>query len=158
MRNHFNSLFLALLFILSAQSVVFASSQTDLNYENLSFDNLKEFKISLIGNEQGISTYSGLKNNLRLNYTVENQEVTKIIVLFDFDVGSAERTENVKETINIANNLMPNRIKSQTKAQEKLYNKLAKLKSDRDSDVFMLDRLRLECAMNNGMLNIRITK
>ncbi len=158
MRNLFQSLFPALLGVVLGAGLSWADVHISLKPEMLSFDNLKEFNIQLTGSEKGVSSYSGLKDELRLNFTVEENEVTKIIVLFDFDTSEAERAADVMETINIADNLMPQKINSLTEVQDKLYKKLAKMKYERDTDIFMIDSLRFECAMNNGVVNIRITK
>ncbi len=158
MRNLFQSLFLALFGVMLGAGLSWADVRIGPKPEKISFDNLKEFNILLTGSEKGVSSYSGLKDELRLNFTVEKQEITKIIVLFDFDISEAERAADVMETINIADNLMPKKIKSLTKAQDKLYKKLAKMKYERDTDIFTIDHLRFECAMNNGVVNIRITK
>lgn len=158
MRNLFQSLFLALLGVMLVAGLSWADFHASPKPEKISFDNLKEFNIMLTGSEKGVSSYSGLKDELRLNFTVENNEPVKIIIQFDFDTSEAERAADVMETINIADNLMPQKIKSLTEAQDRLYKKLAKMKYDRDTDIFTIDQLRFECAMNNGVVNIRITR
>lgn len=157
-------LFLFLSLLISGASVVppvTASShigrRAASKYDGVSFENLKDYNILLTGLENGISTYSGLKDGLRLNFTADKDQVTKIVFMFDNDVSSSERRQLISEIIDIINNLLPRKIKSAGKAENKLCDKLDSLKSDRDSDVFSLDRLRVEVNQNNHILNIRVT-
>lgn len=148
-------LFLYLFFFIVGGIAPLSASSS--RYENNSFDNLKDYHILLTGLENGISTYSGVKDGLRLNFTVDSEQVTKIVFMFDNDVSATERRRIIGEIIDVSNNLLPRKIKSSGKAEGELYQKIDALKNDRDSDVFSLDRLRLEVNLNNHILNIRIT-
>lgn len=161
MKKIFLSLLLSALLLVSfnlVNATMVTAVHSDFKKQDSSFENLKEYNVLLIGNEKGVSTYSGVKNKLRLNFTVLDNEVNKIIFLFDFDTGEAERAANIMETITVAANLMPNKVESLTEAQDKLVKKLSAMKTERDKDVFMLGKLRFECAMNNGVVNIRVTQ
>lgn len=139
-----------------ADSSVIGKS-TASRFNSVSFDNLKNYNIMLTGMENGISTYSGLKDGLRLNFTADGEQVTKIVYMFDNDIPTGDRRLRIDEIIDVTDNLLPGKIKSPTKAGEKLYGKINSLKGDRDTDVFTLSRLRVELNLGNHILNIRIT-
>lgn len=125
-------------------------------YDQTTFDNLKEYNILLTGSEQGISSYSGIKGDLRLNFSTNDEEITKINFMFNNDIGEAQRTAIVSEILDVVDNLMPKKIKNMASTYDKLYQKIAKFKSDRDSSVFAIGKLRFEYNVVNDLVNIKV--
>lgn len=125
--------------------------------EKFSFENFKDYNILLTANEAGVSSYSGVKDNLRFNFNLDDQGVNKINFVFDNNISEAQRVITLSELLNFTDKLMPNNIKNLSVASDKLYKKLAKLKEDRDASVFMIGRLRFECNVINNLINIKIS-
>ncbi len=124
--------------------------------EIVPFNQLADYQILLTGSENGISTYSGVKNNLRLSFQADSKEITKIIIAFDYDTSA--KSEDVAEIISVANKIFPGKLSDEKAAAERLEDKLSDMNSARDEDIFNLEQLRVEAHINNGMVNLRITK
>lgn len=150
MKKIFLSLFLPSILVLASFEAVWAQVPFS--------ENLKEYNIRLISNEQGVSTFSGVNQGIQLKIIAENERIVKMVLMFDADDGGAKRSAYAMECINIISNLMPQKIKSLTEAQDMLYKKMAAMETEHGRDVFIYDGLRFECNSNNGMMNIRITE
>lgn len=121
------------------------------------FANLTDYQILLTGSENGISTYSGVKNNIRLTFQADSKEINKITIAFDYQ-DSADKSADIAEIINISNKIFPGKISDEKIAGENLEDKLSAMNSARDEDIFNIDQLRIEAHINNGMVNLRITR
>lgn len=126
-------------------------------YKNFNDEIIKNYNILLTSYEGGISTYAGVKAGLRLNFTAQNEEVSKVVFMFDNDISSAVRQATIAEIIAISAELLPKKIKSDSRAASRLEDKIKALKRNQDGDVFMLDHLRVELNLRNDILNIRVT-
>ena len=60
--------------------------------EVVPFAQLTDYQILLTGSENGVSTYSGVKNNIRLSLQADSKEITKIIIAFDYDTSSSVKS------------------------------------------------------------------
>lgn len=143
---------------LSVISVDAASvnAQQEEQAEIVPFSQLVDYQILLTGSENGISTYSGVKNNIRLSLQSDSKEINKIIIAFDYDTSS--KSADVAEIINVANKIFPGKITNEKEAGELLEEKLSDMNATRDEDIFNIEQLRVEAHINNGMVNLRITK
>lgn len=126
--------------------------------EVIPFNELSDYQILLTGSENGISSYSGVKNNLRLSFQADSKEIKKIIVAFDYDTSANEKKNNISEVINISQKLFPYKISDEQAANILLSEKLSEMNASRDEDTFNIDQLRCEVHINNGMVTIRITQ
>lgn len=154
---------LSALFIGSGVSIISvdaASVNTDEaeQIEVVPFAQLTDYQILLTGSENGISTYSGVKNNIRLSLQTDSKEISKVIIAFDYDTSSSVKSADIAEIINISNKIFPNKISEAKAAAEILEEKLSDMNIARDEDIFNVEQLRVEAHINNGMVNLRITK
>lgn len=152
---------LSALFIGSGVSIISVdaasvNSETLDQPEIVPFAQLTDYQILLTGSENGISTYSGVKNNIRLSLQSDSKEINKIIIAFDY--ATSNKTEATAEIINVSNVIFPGIIVDENAASKLLESKLSELNSARDEDIFNVDQLRVEAHINNGMVNLRITK
>lgn len=120
------------------------------------FAELSDYQVLLTGSENGISTYSGVKNNIRLSFQTDSKEITKVIIAFDYD--TANKATDIAEIIDVSNKIFPGKISDISAANNLLEEKLSDMNSARDQDVFNLEQLKIEAHINNGMVNLRITK
>lgn len=126
--------------------------------EIVPFAQLSDYQILLTGSENGVSTYSGMKNNIRLSFQADSKEINKIIIAFDYDTSTSERSTNISEIISISDKIFPQKISDTKAASELLEEKLSDMNMARDEDIFNIEQLRVEAHINNGMVNLRITK
>ena len=126
--------------------------------EIIPFNQLTDYQILLTGSENGVSTYSGVNNNIRLSLQTDTKEITKIIIAFDYDTSSAQKAMDIAEIINICNKIFPQKIFNEDEAANLLQDKLSALNSSRDEDIFNIGQLRVEAHINNGMVKKRKTK
>lgn len=154
---------LSALFIGSGVSIISVdaasvSSEKVEQFEVVPFAQLTDYQILLTGSENGISTYSGVKNNIRLSLQADSKEITKIIIAFDYDKSSSVKSADIAEIINVSNKIFPGKISNAEAAAELLEEKLSDMNISRDDDTFNIEQLRVEAHINNGMINLRITK
>ncbi len=126
--------------------------------EVVPFAQLTDYQILLTGSENGVSTYSGVKNNIRLSLQADSKEITKIIIAFDYDTSSSVKSADIAEIIDVSNKIFPGKISNAEAAAELLEEKLSDMNVARDDDTFNIEQLRVEAHINNGMINLRITK
>lgn len=126
--------------------------------EVVPFAQLTDYQVLLTGSENGISTYSGVKNNIRLSLQADSKEITKIIIAFDYDTSSSVKSADIAEIIAVSNKIFPGKISNAEAAAELLEEKLSDMNISRDDDTFNIEQLRVEAHVNNGMINLRITK
>lgn len=120
-------------------------------------DGFRDYNLALTGSEKGVDTYSGKKNNLRLIFSIEEDQVRKMILTYDNNIAAGERQTLSLEILDLSGRLFPGKIVSLAEAQQKLYEELDNLKTDRDDKVFVIDRLRFEINLVNDLVNIRVT-
>ena len=132
------------------------SSEQEEQVEIVPFTQLSDYQILLTGSENGISSYSGVKNNIRLSFQADSKEINKITIAFDYDAPS--KTTDIAEIISVSNKIFPQKITDEKQAAELLEEKLSDMNSARDEDIFNIEQLRVEAHINNGMVNLRITK
>ncbi len=152
--------FLTLVSAVSIFSVDAASvgAETEITKTALPFDQLTDYQVLLTGNEGGVSTYSGVNNNLRLTFDASKDEVNKIIFVFDIDTSSEQKTFFVNEMVNVINTLMPQQLSDIENDVNIFQEKLSSMNEDRDQGVFNLEKIRVEVHMTNSLVNVRITK
>lgn len=151
------------LILVSAFSVISVDaasvmSEVSEQKEVVPFKNLQDYQVLLTGNENGISTYSGLKNNIRISFDVDASEIKKIIIAFDLDTSSAQNKQDIAEIVDVVDRIYPQKISDKQKAEEELLKKLSEMNQARDDDIFNVEQLKVEAHVNNGMANLRITK
>lgn len=122
------------------------------------FQALQDYQILLTGNEGGVSTYSGTKNNVRISFESDAEKIKKIIIAFDYNTDNAEKNIHTQEIIDVVNRLMPNKLQDLPSASALLAEKLSAMEQTRDEDIFSIEQLRFEAHINNGMVNLRITQ
>lgn len=152
---------LGALFIGSGVSVISVDAASVTSQETepadvVPFAQLTDYQVLLTGSENGISTYSGVKNNIRLSFQTDSKEITKIIIAFDFD--TADKSKDIAEIIDVTNKIFPGKISDMSSATELLEEKLSDMNSARDEDIFNIEQLKIEAHINNSMVNLRITK
>ena len=126
--------------------------------EIVPFNNLLDYQILLTGSENGISTYSGTKDHIRLNFEADSKDIVKIIIAFDGNTSSSEKEIDTLEIMDVVNRLYPNKISDKKAAAERLEEKLSEMNQSRDEDIFSIEQIKVEAHINNGMVNLRITK
>lgn len=122
------------------------------------FQALQDYQILLTGNEGGVSTYSGTKNNVRISFESDAEKIKKIIIAFDYNTGDEEKNIHAQEIIDVVNRLMPHKLQDLPSAAVLLKEKLSAMNQTRDEDIFSIEQLRFEAHINNGMVNLRITQ
>ena len=141
------------IFSVDAASVIEENAEKEI----IPFEKLTDYQVLLTGNESGIATYSGVKDNLRLTFDTDKESVTKIIFVFDIDA-IKESTSLSQEIIHLINILMPNQISDNKACVSIFQEKMSDLNEDRDQAVFNLDKSKVEVHVTNGLVNVRVTK
>ena len=143
-----------LLVVLSAAAASVGSAPAA---QKFGLDGFSDYNLALTGSEKGVNTYSGRKNNLRLIFSIEEDQVRKMILTYDNNIATGERQTLSLEILDLSSRLFPGKIVSLAEAQQKLYEELNNLQTDRDDKVFVIDRLRFEINLVNDLVNVRVT-
>lgn len=141
------------IFSVDAASVIEENAEKEI----IPFEKLTDYQVLLTGNEGGIATYSGVKDNLRLTFDTDKEAVIKII--FGFDINAIKNNPSLsQEIVDIINILMPNQISDNKACASIFQEKMSDLNEDRDQAVFNLDKSKIEVHVTNGLVNVRVTK
>lgn len=119
-------------------------------------ESFKDYNLSLKESEKGINTYTGTKNNLRINVTADDKQVHKMILIYDNNIGSDERKTLTLEILDLSNKLFPEKLPSLAEAEAKLFDELDDLDDERDDKIFTINQLRFEVNVVNNLVNIRV--
>lgn len=112
----------------------------------------REFHFQLTDAQNGIFSYSGSSEGIRINFSADDSKIVKLNIMLDKDVIRQKSTDIIR----LADRFIPHKIADKENAPKILADTLSKMKAKEETTSFKIDELIVSAKCCNDMYYIEI--
>lgn len=112
----------------------------------------QDFNFQLTDAQNGIFSYSGSFDGIRIIFSADNRKIVKLNMMLDKDI----LKQKSEEIIRLADRFVPEKIADKEKAPKVLIDNLCDMNAKEDVNSFKIDNLIVSVKCSNGMYFIEI--